>query len=312
MKLSYTLSALIWFTFSYSGSGQQSSTERAEIERYFADAAAGKSYAVSNALLTVISLPNLISLASPGLSDKDAFVRYKAIDLIRRKGMLTSDKGEKSVITSLLTEACKDSDSGNSGVASKSLLLFNTADFTSQTVDSMNALLIQKPFYYERIIRIAGFIKNERTAGILQQLKDVDSTLSKKEKWAVDLALARTGNAESLEYCMGKIKSIPVSDDAVSYLFPDLLYLRQPAALDYMLQEVLSDEKKCHSSNPDNEKPIVCAFRILELVAPVIDGFPVKLTSYGELEVNNYDEALKSARTWISSVKNYEIVSNIY
>ena len=120
------------------------------------------------------------------------------------------------------------------------------------------------------------------------------------------------GNSESIDYCLNKIKGAGVNDHTVTHLFPDLAYIRNKDAFHYMLQEINSDEKKCSSANPDNEKPVICAFRIMELVAPYIEDFPVKLTSYGELDTNDYDKALIKVKEWISLHDQYSLISTIY
>jgi hypothetical protein len=307
--LTVALLVLLFLTGNY---GQEKNSPASVIKEYFDEAMNGKSISVSPAVLEQIPLPELIDQSKPFLYNKDPFVRYKAIDLFNMKGALLKNSEDKKIIVTLLIEACKDSDGGNSGVASKALLLYALNDFTPQAADSLVSLLTRRHFYYERIIRIAGFLQTTKANEVLNDLHTKDTTITKKEKWAVDLALARMGNQESLEYCMGKITSVPVNDQSLAYLFPDLIYMRQPASINYMLQEVLSDEKKCRSSNPDKEEKIICAFKILELVAPVIAEFPVKLTSYGELDIENYDEALKAVREWIKQDKPYSLIRYIY
>jgi hypothetical protein len=82
--------------------------------------------------------------------------------------------------------------------------------------------------------------------------------------------------------------------------------------MDFMLREILSDEKRCRSSNPDKEEEIICAFKIIEMVAPVIENFPVKITSYGEADIDDFDHTLNSVREWIMLNKKYTIIRNIY
>lgn len=311
MKFLATISCMFLVLLSF-GQSQQNISQEEEILKYFSEAVKGNNYSLPNAVINAVAVSNMVSMARSYIGNNDRFVRYKAIDLIRKKGLLTKNQAEKQILTDWLLNACKDKDSGNSGVASKALITYTADDFPAYAADSIMALIATHCFHLERVIRLSGFIHNESTSSFLSHIKQLDSTLTARQKWAADLALARMGNSESVEYCLNKIKGAGVNDQTVTYLFPDLAYIRTRAAFDYMLQEINSDEKKCSSANPDNEKPVICAFRIMELVAPYIEDFPVKTTSYGELDTDNYDDTLKKVKEWISLHDQYSLISNIY
>lgn len=291
---------------------QKSLNSSSEIDKYFNEALKNKSYYLNSKVLNDITTDKLLKTAIPFLAHKESFVRYKAIDLIKRKGLSENSLRQRQRIVSILVEACKERDSGNSGFASKALTLFALDDFTESAKDSLSALLLIKPYHFETIIKLTGFTQSQHALDALKTLGKEETKLSKKEEWAVSLALARMGNEQSIEYCMGKARSIAVNDNAVYNLFPDLIYIHQKESIDYLLQEIQSDEKKCHSSNPDKEESIICAFKIMELVAPVIIDFPLKVTSYGELEIDDYDEASIKVREWIKSNRSYTINYNTY
>jgi hypothetical protein len=310
MKALTILLALLVIGVSFSVCGQE--LQIAEIRKYIAHADPDEYKNLSSVDLRNISLSSFIETTASYLNDSNVNIRYRAIDLIRKKGLLLATSDEKKLITALLTEACKDTDSGNSGVASRALLLYSPEDFTEGTTDSLVTLLNHKPFFYERILRMAGFLNTDNLTEALNELKTSDSSLSVREQWSLELALARTGNRESIVNCMQKISEIPVNDASVAYLFPDLLYMRCPESLNFMLHEVLSDDKKCRSPNPDKEQPVICAFKIIELLAPVIEDFPVNLTAYGELDTENYDTTLVSVREWTMKHPNFSIITTIY
>jgi hypothetical protein len=137
----------------------------------------------------------------------------------------------------------------------------------------------------------------------------VQSFIATHTGWAINLALARMGEKASLDYCFGKIKSQPLSDKVVTWLYPDLVYTRQPEAINYILSQILADSKDCNSSSPETDEKTICAFKIIEMVAPVITNFPIKVDKYGELEIDNYDEALLKIRNWVLS-KPQILISN--
>lgn len=235
---------------------QEKNNPLKEIKTCFLEAASEKSYFVSSETVKEISTDKFLKTIAPYLNDPKPFVRYKAIDLTKRKGLLLSDSLERQKIIPLLIEACKDKDGGNSGAASNALTLFTKSDFTAQAADSILALLSSRTFHFERVIKLAGFVANQKTVEKLAQMLSNDTTLNKKEKWAVNLALARNGSAPAIDYRMEKISGAGVNDRAITYLFPDLVYIKQPQAIRYMLQGILTDEKNCRSSNPDSERKV--------------------------------------------------------
>lgn len=203
-------------------------------------------------------------------------------------------------------------DSGVSGAASKALIRFYKSDFSSSNRENISSLLAIKPFHFNRIILLSGFVGIDNGAEILHDLIENDSTLNKKIEWSVQLALARLGDTNALKHCLEKIKNSGINDDVVYYLYPDLVYTRQSEAYKLMLNGVITDQKKCLSSNPDSEAPIICAFKIMELLAPTIENFPLPLASYGELEIDDYDQALLKVRAWINEGEELKLNMELY
>jgi hypothetical protein len=299
------------FISSVTWSQQKIAEPRTEIEKYFTAAQKGNGYYIDRATLDGIDSKQFLKIVTPYLKLENAKVRYGAIDIIKRKALLLPESTGRSQYIHLLIEACRDKDSGNSGAASKALTRFRKTDFDEQGSDSLFSLLKSKPYYYERVIQLVGFVQPANSNIFLKEKLLNDSTLKKRTTWATYLALARTGDTASLKYCMEKVRSVAVNDQVVDYLFPDLLYTRQPEAIQYMLNEILSDKKKCSSSNPDSDAEIICAYRIMELVAPVITNFPLSLTD-GELDLDDYDAALITVRDWIRNSPVLEINSDFY
>jgi hypothetical protein len=125
--------------------------------------------------------------------------------------------------------------------------------------------------------------------------------------------MARMNEPEAVEKVIKQIKLIEPNDDVVYELYPKLAYIRKRAAFDVLFDAILSDEKNCLSANPDNEVPIVCAFRVLAYVAPYIEGFTIKTDEYGEPVLENYDADLAKAREWIKTNReNYTLIYNKY
>lgn len=283
-----------------------------EIEQYLTSILKNDSYNLSSGAIKNAEPLNILRLANQNISNANAGIRYKIIDLVKRKAVYISDASLRMQYAYFLTVAIKDPDSGNSGVASKSLTKFTSSDFSQATKDTLYALLTRKTYHYEQIVKLSGFLNSEPAKEFLKSKLLNDSTLTPKNKWTYHLALARMGNDNSIEYCLNKAKAMPVNDNTVTYLFPDLAYTRQPQCLKYVLDQIVSDAKNCNSPNPETDDKIICAYKIMEIVAPVIADFPIKVDKYGDLEINNQDEALASVRNWITNNKEFNLLNEIY
>ena len=126
------------------------------------------------------------------------------------------------------------------------------------------------------------------------------------------LALARMGDNYALEDVLKRIRKLPVNDDVVYQVFPDLVYTRQRATFDVLLQALNSDETNCESANAEVERKIPCAYRVMEMLAPAIQSYPLKVDESGDIDTNDYTEALKTVRDWFRANGNYIIRTDSY
>ena len=68
------------------------------------------------------------------------------------------------------------------------------------------------------------------------------------------------------------------------------------------------DDCKSASGNPDVDAKILCGYRIMELLAPVIKGYPYKSSASGMIGASIYEEALSVVRKWFADNTEYEII----
>ncbi|MDR1385023.1 MAG: hypothetical protein LBJ67_14415 [Planctomycetaceae bacterium] len=204
-----------------------------------------------------------------------------------------------------LVQGLSDEDNGVIGQRVGELKMFAVADFDAASQAEIVRLL-KRPNYphYNDIALLAGYIGVGK-AELMQHYQNPG--LPVRQKWNIVLALARMGEKAPLEYCLSKIKKAPVNSYAINYLFPDLIYTRQKAAIDYCVEWLHSDEKLCQSPNPDYSASIPCAYAILELLAPVIEAFPVPVDPVIGLETGDYEKTLQEVRKWFKAHPNYQI-----
>jgi hypothetical protein len=204
-----------------------------------------------------------------------------------------------------LVQGLSDDDSGVIGQRADELKSFAVADFDAASQAEIVRLL-KKPKYphYNDIVLLAGYISVGK-AELMQHY--LNPNLPIKQKWNIALALAQMGEKAPLDYCVSKIKKAPLNSYAINYLFPDLIYTRQKVAIDYCVEWLYSDEKLCQSPNPNYSEAIPCAYAILELLAPVVEGFPVSVDPRFGLETDDYEKTLQDVRAWFKSHPDYQI-----
>jgi hypothetical protein len=266
-------------------------------------------YARETKIISGYSLKKLIEELQPFYSDTLSIARQKAYYLTYKKGLQTPS-GEQALAVTRLVEGLGDASGGLAGQVIGYLQAFLPAAFTPEAQSVIiSKLRNTRTPHYGDLALLAGFIGTGKEALYQQYLK---AGLPVKEKWNIALALARMGKAEEIEYCVKKIKTLPVNSEMIGYALPDLIYIRQKQAIDYCVELLYSDEKLCRSPNPDFSEPIPCAYRIMEQLAPVIVGFPVQVDVTGTLDTGDYPKALQKVRAWFSENTGYEIKTTTY
>ncbi len=277
--------------------GQSKKETKILIEDYFKKARSGESGFI-NAQSYLGYESYVLAEAKPFLDDTVIFVRYKAMDLIKRTGIKSVDPEIRTKSVAFLIEAIKDKDSGNSGFALKSLKNFNKSDFNSIAVDSINALIGNVPYHLSDFHLIVGFAGNGASKDKLVSVLKQDNKRTQKETWFLHLALARLGSQESIQYCLAKVDNQELNDQLVYFILPDIAYIRQPDAFKYLESLIRSESTRCAAANADTEGSVKCAFKVMVLVAPYIANFPVKTDQYGDADITNYEQALIEVRQW--------------
>ena len=258
-------------------------------------------------LLVLISC-NINSIASE-TGDSSLVARQQAYYLIYKKGN-NAPAAERKIAVNRLAKGIPDADGGLTGQLLGYLQSFSVADFDSES-RSLIAGRLKNPNmpHYDALVLLAGFIgvgNNE----LLALYRNPD--LPVRKKWNIALALARMGNDEQTAWCVQKVKKAPVNSGLVANVLPDLIYTRQKAAIDYCVELLFSDEKLCSSPNPDLSERIPCAYRIIEMLAPVIENFPVKVNPSVGLESDDYPKTLQMVREWFKKNSDYKLNKEIF
>ncbi|MFT3738454.1 MAG: hypothetical protein QM786_06825 [Breznakibacter sp.] len=261
-------------------------------------------------LLANATTGTLLKAMTPFYSDSAQTVRSKAYYLTYRKAM-SAPLAEQILAISKLLEGCADVSSIVVGQNISYLKNFSLSTFDDQSMQFLLQLL-HKPhaFHYKQLVMMAGYIGVGKS--LFQQKLLQPDDIPADVRWAMQLALARMGNTASLDACLAVIKKAPLGNETVECLIPDIIYMRQKKGIDYCI-EILNDPRTlCMSADPDKSVRIMCSYRIMEFLSPVVADFPYKTDASGSLVARSYEEALLNVREWFVSHPNYSLHSDKY
>ncbi len=240
-------------------------------------------------------------------------VRRLVYDLYYQTGRKNDKQDIRQEAVFHLVIGCKDKDASLRSNTANKLKYFNKNDFSEISKKLLINYLSESQDIYKNTVRIVGFLDMDEQISKLQDL--LNDTILQKEsvRWEVQLTLARLGDEDMISYCTKLSRSKGVNDRIIHFLLKDLVYTRQKQAFDYLLDILYSDAKNCRPANPDLYDPIVCGYRIMELLAPATEDFPFETyPGTSQLKADNYDDALETVRKWFREHPDYVIKKETY
>ncbi|NJO88740.1 MAG: hypothetical protein HC831_07055 [Chloroflexia bacterium] len=249
----------------------------------------------------------MINAFLPYVTDSVENVRSLAYNAIAVSGQKSTQPTVRQQAVGILTDGCTDTEAALRKNIAGQLENFKKEDFTEDSKQKLTALLKQETTYFTHTIKLIGFLDMKEQIQPLKSLLVSDQIKDKTLQWDIRLTLARLEDDEQINYCVDFIRGTGLNDQVIYNLFPDLAYMRAKEAVDYMIEVLNRDSKDCFSPNPDNPVKITCAYRVMEYLAPIIKDFPLATDKDGELDVDNYQEALQVCRRWFQQNTDYEI-----
>lgn len=231
-------------------------------------------------------------------------VRYEALNLLVQSAQKSKDKAIiKKSIHAVIRNAVMNNTINNQVL--NLLKRYSTQDFENGELQEMKALLESQDNNIGNLAKIYAFAAGPLAQNDLKGLL-AKPALNKNDKKDLKLALVRSGD----EVYAGKMNEIlkqqVVNDELIYSALPDILYTRNKEMFTWLLNAVMSDAKKCSSANNDDPAPMICAYRLIEQLAPQLLNFPVKINDKGEIESKDLTKSLVEVRDWIT--KNKESV----
>lgn len=298
MKFFFTVVLLVFSGITFA---QQKS-----IDTYFSQLRSGKSPNLPAEIYKPENAKAILNALPAYAKDTVMLIRGKAALVARVVGTKSTVAPIRQQAVMQIIQAARDKNTGNAGSALNYLTEFKKTDFTKVHRDSLIVLFRRNPPYMDVLAKLVGFLDIKELKNDLFALSQ-NSAFGRKERWSAMLALARMNDAQAITDIMSRVKRMPVSDPVVYEIFPDLIYTRKPEAIAYLVEALNSDAKNCNSADAESEARIPCAYRVMEMLAPVIDGYPLKLDASGDVNTTDYPAALQQARDWFVKNKSYTI-----
>ncbi|MEX2235484.1 MAG: hypothetical protein WD824_25205 [Cyclobacteriaceae bacterium] len=252
----------------------------------------------------------ILDLLRPYFRDTIQAVRKKAYEVTYFASSRSENTTFRNRGINTLISACSENESEIKGMVLEFLTGFGKEDFSVAAKDSLRILVRNQIPHFDRLLKLAGFLDlSDLIPDILPFSRPGNPA---QIRWAAILSLARMSERLSIAELMKRVKKLPVNDDLVYKVFPDLIYTRQPEPLEYIIETLQSDAKNCMSADAEREIPVLCGYRIMELLAPVIDGYPLQLDKSGDIITEDYSTALESVRHWFQINKTYKILNDKY
>ncbi|NPA67687.1 MAG: hypothetical protein GXO50_03665 [Chlorobi bacterium] len=240
-------------------------------------------------------------------------VRRLIYEIYYQIGRKNSDKNIRQEAVLKLVNACNDKNYDLRKISANQLKYFKKDDFSQKAKNILTEQLSKTEDYYKNTVRLTGFLDMQEQIPLLYELLNDTTIRDPKTKWQIHLTLARLGETDETAYCTNLARSKGVNDRIIHFLLSDLVYTRQKQAFNYLIEILNSQEKNCRPANPHIEDAIVCGYRIMELLAPVIKDFPFETyPGTSQLKAKDYDKALQEVRQWFKNNPDYEIKKDTF
>lgn len=283
------------------------SAQQRGVDTYFSQLRAGKSPNLPTEIYKPETAKIILNALPVYAKDTLVIVRSKATLIARVVGTKSTISTLRQQAITQIIQAANDKSTGNVGAAFNYLTEFKKTDFTKTHKDSLVALFKRNPPYIETLAKLVGFIEIKELQNDLFALSQ-NSALGRKERWSAMLALARMKDERATADVINRVKRMPVTDAVVYEIFPDLLYTCRPEAIAIVVEALKSDAKNCNSANAESNDRIPCAYRAMEMLAPVIKDYPLKQDASGDIETTDYVAALQQVREWFVKNERYVIL----
>jgi hypothetical protein len=251
---------------------------------------------------------DILNSLEPYFIDSIASVRIRSYELCHFITSTSPTRAIRTLGVDLLLSACKSGDAQTTGIVLNMLKTFDNNDFSQTAKAYVSDALQDNAAHLAEWTKLAGFLDLRALIPRIKTYSQPGKTPALR--WAALLSLARLQQAWAIEEIMVRVRRLPLNDDLVYRIFPDLIFTRQRAPIDYMVEVLHQDNASCLTADVENEQSIPCGYRVMEQLARVIDGFPLEVGEGGDVITADYPTALTLVRKWFRMNNNYHILEN--
>jgi hypothetical protein len=258
-----------------------------------------------------VSENRYIQALSSYLIDTLLIVRSEAYHVVNRLGQSSKQAKTRKEVVKILLKGWRDKDTGINGQVANALFRFNREDFDKAALEDIRALNRSVIPYHGKLFKLIGKIDMRDQLDVMKtHLQKQQTPLSRQDVWSAYVAMARMGDVLSEQNVMDKANKLGTNDDTIYELFPDLVYIGSRTTIDFLVKQLYSEENNCSSPDAESERPINCAYRIMEMLAPIIKDYPIAVSASGDLVEKDYPKALATIRSWFNAHNgNYTIIN---
>ncbi|MGM0582012.1 MAG: HEAT repeat domain-containing protein [Bacteroidota bacterium] len=243
-------------------------------------------------------------------SDSTARIRSKAYNLSSRFAQISEDEAVKQKAIGQQIKALNDEDRGIAGNAIEAMTNFKNTVFKESQKSRILSHLNSGTSHFNEFVKLIGFLQIKSAIPKLESL--LVERKSAVTRWNIRLALARMGDDTAIDYISNRLQKAPINDAFAYDIAPGLVYTRQHKIFEFLEAQFQSDETNCSVANPDSNQKITCAYRIMEALPHAIEDFPIPTDEFGELMVDDYENALQDLRNWFEENETYEFNLEVY
>jgi hypothetical protein len=242
--------------------------------------------------------------------NRNTTYKSKLCGLLTITWLLSSGVGRACAALPVLLQETSTATTGRQYELVKQLQNYSLLCWDMHTRAMLADILHKQPAHWREWVLLAGSLQME------QPLREIlaQCTPGGRRAESVQLALVRCGDKRLLGQMIRAISEKPLNDEFVYRYAPLLVYVRQDTAVQYLLKLISLHERSCSDAAMENTNKLSCAYRLMELLAPVIADFPIPwdpLTE--ELATPDYEQALAVVRQWISTHRGqYRLRTDIF
>lgn len=270
----------------------------------------GKTYAAPEYLWKNANVSTLSAQLTGYVGDTARLLAEAAYEIMFRAGMASSDINERQMSMEFIAKGLD----GETGVAYRNISYLE--EYSPVDVNELTQKILEKRLddwkqpYYSRVAKLSAQLGVGRLQ--IRRRQQLDNNADTELKWDLHLAMARLGEQTDIDFVARKARAIHYgySEDLMAVIVPQLIYTRQKQAIDLCVEMLQADNCKCASVNPTVDAKILCGYRVMEKLAPVIRGFPYKTSATGMIVCDNYEDALATIREWFQNHPDYCIISD--